>query len=84
MTMFPLDSGRKRFSGILVVVLILFPCLFLLPPPVTAAQPPEKTITMPDAGRVEEGREVTLPASEEEIDKEIARLQSQLEEIRSR
>ena len=84
MTMFPFDAERKRFSGILVIVLTLFPCLFLLPRPGTAAQPPEKTITMPDAGRVEEGREVTLPASEEEIDKEIARLQSQLEEIRSR
>ena len=32
----------------------------------------------------EEGREVTLPASEEDIDKEIARLQTRLQEIRSR
>jgi len=84
MTMFPFDAERKRFSGILVFVLILFPCLFLLPPPGTAAQTPEKTITMPDAGHVEEGREVTLPASEEDIDKEIARLQTRLEEVRSR
>ncbi len=84
MNKFPFEAERKRFSGILVIVLILFPCLFLLPLPGTAAQTPEKTITMPDAGRAEEGREVTLPASEEEIDKEIARLQTRLQEIRSR
>jgi potassium-dependent mechanosensitive channel len=84
MTMFPFDAERKRFSGLLLIVLAFFPCLFLLPLPGTAAQTPEKTITMPDAGRVEEGREVALPASEEEIDKEIARLQTRLEEVRSR
>jgi len=86
MTWFPFDCERKRFYGILGIFFsffLLFPGLFLLPP-AGAAQTPEKTITMPDAGRAEAGTEVTLPASEEEIDKEIARLQARLQEIRSR
>ena len=83
MAKFPFGCERKRFSGILMALFILFPGLFLLPLP-GAAQTPEKTITMPDAGRTEAGTEVTLPASEEEIDKEIVRLQARLQEIRSR
>jgi len=82
MMMFPFENERKRFSGILVAFIIFFPGLFLFPLP-GAAQTPEKTITLPDAGRAEAGREVTLPGSEEEIDKEIVRLQARLRETRS-
>jgi potassium efflux system protein len=83
MTMFPFDDQRRRFSGILTICfVVLFSGLFLLLPS-GAAQTPGKTITMPDAGRAEAGREVTLPASDEEIDKEIVRLQARLRETRS-
>ncbi len=83
MIMFTFDGERKRFSGILVIILLFFPGFFLLPLP-GAAQTPEKTITMPNTGRAEAGKEVTLPATEEEIDKEIVRLQARLRETRAR
>lgn len=48
------------------------------------SQAPEKSVTKPAGDGPEAGREVSLPATEEEIDREIARLQLRLPEIRSR
>ena len=48
------------------------------------AQTPEKALTKPGKEGPEPGKKVALPGSEEEIDKEIARLQTLLPELRSR
>lgn len=83
MTMVPFEREWKRCPGIFFAFLAIFfaPLFFPLP---GSAKTPEKTITMPDTSRTDPDGKVTLPASEEEIDQEIARLQSRLREIRLR
>ncbi len=77
-----LADGKKRF-GFLFAFLVFFVFPLSLPP-AGHAEPPKKSFPVPDAGSKESERKVTLPASEEEIDQEIARIQSRLREIRSR
>jgi len=79
----PLLAGRRRCFGFLLAFLafLVFP-LFL--PRTGFAELPKKSFPVPGTGSEEPERKVTLPASEEEIDREIARLQSRLQEIRSR
>lgn len=83
MTAFSLLAGRKRFFGFLFSFLAFFgsPMFFS---PTAYAESPKKSFPVPENGSKEAERKVTLPASEEEIDKEISRLQSHLREIRSR
>ena len=87
MTTFPLLAGRKRCFGFFFVILVFFVSpLFLLSNGYAAPlkKLSKKSFTVPETGSKEPERKVTLPASEEEIDQEITRLQSRLREIRSR
>ncbi len=83
MRVFHLLTDRKRNFGFFFAVLVFFLSPFVLPPPVHAKSP-EKSYPAPEGGGKEPERKVTLPASEEEINQDIARLQSRLQEIRSR
>jgi small-conductance mechanosensitive channel len=83
MTAFRFHRNGKRWPGSLIVILVLFSATLFFP--LTGyTEPPKKSFPIPGTGGKEPERKVTLPASEEEIDKEIARLQSRLREIRSR
>jgi potassium-dependent mechanosensitive channel len=91
MTTFPLLAGRKKCFGFFFVILAFFFSPSFLPSNGYAA--PQKKLSKkqleapveaPDTDSKEPERKVTLPASEEKIDQEIARLQSRLREIRSR
>lgn len=78
-----LPRDGKRCYGFLFAILVLCFSPVLLPPE-GRAEPPKKSFPIPDTGSKVPERKVTLPDSEEEIDREIARLQSRLREIRSR
>jgi len=87
MTTFPFLTDGKRCFGFFFVILAFFVSPLFLPMNGYAAPPKKlskKSFTVPGTGSKEPERKVTLPASEEEIDQEIARLQSRLREIRSR
>jgi len=84
MTMFPLLAFGKRRFGFFFVFLAFFVSPLFLPPAASTAGPQNKSYPVPDTGSKEPERKVTLPASEEEVDQEIVRLQSRLREIRSR
>lgn len=77
---FQAHGFRKYFIILAFFVLSVFPPF----PPGVSAQTGGKTLTKPDTGEPESGKEVALPGSDEEIDKEIVRLQARLTEIRSR
>lgn len=76
------DHGLRK-QGILLAFLAIL-CVRLITPPAGIAQTTGKTLTKAGREGPETGKEVALPGSDEEIDKEIARLQARLPEIRSR
>jgi potassium efflux system protein len=83
MTTFPLLAVRKRRFGFFFAFLAFFVSPLFLSQAAYAG-PQNKSYPVPDTGSKEPERKVTLPASEEEVDQEIVRLQSRLREIRSR
>jgi potassium efflux system protein len=83
MTAFRFHRSGKRGAGFLIGILAFF-CVPLILPLPGSAESLGKSIPIPGTDRKERQRKVTLPTSEEEIGQEIARLQSRLQEIRSR
>jgi hypothetical protein len=83
MTVFRFHRSGKGWSGFLIAFLAFFVSPLFLPP-TGYAEPPKKSFPVPDTGSKEPERKVTLPASEEEIDQEIARHKIRLREIWSR
>jgi small-conductance mechanosensitive channel len=83
MTAFRFHRNPNRWSASFIVILVFFCVSFFLPLK-GFAELTQKSFPLPGAGREEPERKVTLPASDEEIDQEIARLQSRLREVRSR
>jgi hypothetical protein len=72
MTVFRFHRSGKGWSGFLIAFLAFFVSPLFLPP-TGYAEPPKKSFPVPDTSSKEPERKVTLPASEEEIDQEIAR-----------
>jgi potassium efflux system protein len=73
----------KRLSGSLIVIIVFFSAILFFPLR-GYAESPKKSYPIPGTGGKNPERKVILPASEDEIDQEIARRKSLLREIRSR
>jgi len=76
----PRRSGRRpvrRLAGFILGILMLTPSSGL-------GKPPDPPFPIPNSVSTGADRKLTLPATEEEIDREIGRLRSRLGEVRSR